>query len=345
LGIELQELERLLAAGGSRGDREERAEGAEGRGVSVVGARHAEDRRLAAITRVRAEIARLTSEYEVRPTTGLVVRAAGLLTRVEGLRGAEQVAPSRWRRDLDVAEAETCLLVGRLLWDAAGRHDPSTAEELFERAARCAGRAGDSVLQATAVLRSAFLGLYGGDPEAGIRRCVQAAAIAAPVSRGLFALARLHAAEGHALLGRAGECDQALSDAWGAMGGGGADDDPAAGICPVRTYRRLSGAAYLALGRYGEARAALSAATEEHEPGKVLAVVLGQLAMACLGEGDVEAALRYLGAAVELAVVTRAPGAVAVAARAARELMGVGEVERRGAAMEVVDRLLGMSVG
>lgn len=129
------------------------------------------------------------------------------------------------------------------------------------------------------------------------------------------------------------------------MGGGGADDDPAAGICPVRTYRRLSGAAYLALGRYGEARAALSAATEEHEPGKVLAVVLGQLAMACLGEGDVEAALRYLGAAVELAVVTRAPGAVAVAARAARELMGVGEVERRGAAMEVVDRLLGMSVG
>ena len=248
------------------------------------------------------------------------------------------VSPIRWRRDLDVAEAEAAVLIGRLMWDAAGRRDSATAEAFFDRAARRAGQAGDSVLQVTATLRAAFVGLYGGDPRSGVRRCVQAAVIAAPVSEALFALARLHAAEGHALLGNAAECDRALTTARGAMAAIG-PDDPAAGVCPPRPYQRLAGSAYLALGRHTEARVALTEAAIGYEPGKVLAIVLGHLALACLGEGDTEAALRHVRTAIELAEVTHSAGALAVASRAGREIVracGGAEPE----ALEIVDQLL-----
>jgi transcriptional regulator with XRE-family HTH domain len=247
-------------------------------------------------------------------------------------------APMRWRRDLDVAEAEAALLLGRLLWAAAGRRDSAAAQEYFDRAARRAGQAGDSVLHVTATLRSGFVGLYGGDPRTGVRKCVQAAVIAAPVSEALFALARLHAAEGHALLGHAAECDRALTTARGAMAAI-SPEDPAPGVCPPRAYQRLSGSAHLALGRHGEARVALTEAAIRYEPGKVLAVVLGHLALACLGEGDTEAALRHVRTAIEMAEATRSVGALAVACRAGREILrgpGAGGSE----AMEVVDRLL-----
>jgi tetratricopeptide (TPR) repeat protein len=247
-------------------------------------------------------------------------------------------APLRWRRDLDVAEAEAALLIGRLLWDATGRRDSSAAEEFFDRAARRAAQAGDSVLQVTAFLRAAFVGLYGGDPRAGVRRCVQAAVIAAPVSDALFGLARLHAAEGHALLGHAAECDRALTTARGALAAISADD-PAPGVCQPRTYQRLAGAAHLALGRHTEARAALTEAATRYEPGKILALVLGQLALACLGEGDTGAALRHTRTAIELAEVTHSVGAMAVAFRAGREIVrGCGGAEPE--ALEIVDQLL-----
>lgn len=326
LGVGLPELERLLSP--------------EGPQVSPAGWEGAEDGRLAAIAGVREEVAKLTAEYEARPAMGLVVQAAGLLGRVEVLRsGAVGGYPIRWRRDLDVAEAEAAILIGRLIWDAAGRRDSSAAEEFFDRAARRAAQAGDSVLQVTAALRAAFVGLYGGDPRAGVRRCVQAAVIAAPVSEALFALARLHAAEGHALLGRADECDRALTSARGAMAGI-SPDDPAPGVCLPRTYQRLAGSAYLALGRHAEARVALTEAALGYEPGKVLALVLGHLALACLGEGDTEAALRHVRTSIELADATRSRGALAVAFRAGREIMREAADGGRPEAMDVVDQLL-----
>ncbi|MEY9861619.1 transcriptional regulator with XRE-family HTH domain [Catenulispora sp. GAS73] len=414
LGVGLQDLERLLSP--------------EGPLTFAGGWESTDDGRLAAIAGVREEVAKLAAEYEARPEMGLVVRAAGLLGRVEALRAAEgagsagssvfsdvfsdgayplggaveaslyapsnasssserfligaslsdvatgtttapstqpapsaqpvtsatgvpvpvlpagspypagSVSPIRWRRDLDVAEAETALLVGRLMSDAAGRRDSSTAEEFFDRAARRAGQAGDSVLQVTATLRAAFVGLYGGDPRAGVRRCVQAAVIAAPVSEALFALARLHAAEGHAILGNAAECDRALTTARGAMAAI-SPDDPAPGVCTPRTYQRLAGSAYLALGRHTEARVALTEAAVRYEPGKVLALVLGHLALACLGEGDTDAALRHVRTAIELAEATQSVGALAVASRAGREIVrasGGAQPE----ALEIVDRLL-----
>ncbi|ACU76058.1 transcriptional regulator, XRE family [Catenulispora acidiphila DSM 44928] len=256
---------------------------------------------------------------------------------------APATTPIRWRRDLDVAEAEAALLVGRLLWDAAGRRDSSAAAEFFDRAARRAAQAGDSVLHVTVTLRAAFVGLYGGDPRAGVRRCVQAAVIAAPVSEALFALARLHAAEGHALLGNAAECDRALTTARGAMAAI-SPDDPSPGACPPRTYQRLAGAAYLALGRHTEARAALTEAAIRYEPGKTLAVVLGHLALACLGEGDTDAALRHVYTSVELAEAAQSVGALAVAFRAGREIVRSSDAAQPGT-REVVDRLLAVLGG
>ena len=454
LGVGLPELERLLSPENAAAPTPGFANGTAWEETDAG--------RLAAIADVRQEIAKLTAEYEVRPATGLVVPATGLLARVEAVRSSAQAllgvvdgpgvatavgdrsaggfigpdtaasgdpadpngsiepvgsaasagsvgsvgvvgthrsaglvglpgsggsvgpvgsigsvgsgsgsvgsagpglvgsigsvntggvtgsvaepdppsgaSPLRWRRDADVAEAEAALLIGRLLWDATGRRDSSAAEEYFDRAARRAAQAGDSVLQVTACLRAAFVGLYGGDPRAGVRRCVQAAVIAAPVSQALFALARLHAAEGHALLGHAAECDRALATARGAMAAIGAGD-PARGVCRPRTSQRLAGAAYLALGRHTEARVALTEAAIGYEPGKVLAIVLGHLALACLGEGDTGAALRHVRAAIELAEVTQSIGAMAVAFRAGREIVrGGGGAEPE--ALAIVDQLL-----
>jgi tetratricopeptide (TPR) repeat protein len=117
-------------------------------------------------------------------------------------------------------------------------------------------------------------------------------------------------------------------------------DDPAPGVCPPRTYQRLAGSAYLALGRYAEARVALTEAALRHEPGKVLAVVLGHLARACLGEGDTDAALRHLRAAIELAEMTQSVGALAVAFRAGREIMRAAGDGAPPEAMEIVEQLL-----
>jgi transcriptional regulator with XRE-family HTH domain/tetratricopeptide (TPR) repeat protein len=401
LGIGLPDLERLLspeAAGAG-------ASGAGVDGVSCVGGvgwEETDDGRLAAIAAAREETAKLTAEYETRPNIGLVVRAAGLVARVEGLRpggggsadfadaagpgaaglpspsaiaglpgpsavgwpsqklppplsphlapftpSAAAIAPTapvRWRRDLDVAEAEATLLIGRLLWDAAGRRDTSAAEEFFDRAARRAAQAGDAVLQVTATLRAAFVGLYGGDPRAGLRRCVQAAVVAAPVSEALFALARLHAAEGYALLGRAAECDRALTTARGAMAAIGADD-PAPGVCTARTYHRLAGAAYLALGRHAEARAALTEAAALYEPGKVLALVSGHLALACVGDADMDSALRHVRTAIRLAELTQSAGALEVAFRAGREIMRRSCDTPEPEALQVVDELLTVVAG
>ena len=272
--------------------------------------------------------------------SGVHVPVSGMSVSAFAATGLAAPAPTpiRWRRDLDVAEAEAALLVGRLLWDTAGRRDSSSAAAFFDRAARCAAQAGDSVLHVTAALRAAFVGLYGGDPRAGVRRCVQAAVIAAPVSEALFALARLHAAEGHALLGHAAECDRALTTARGAMAAI-SPYDPAPGVCPPRTYQRLAGSAYLALGRHTEARVALTEAAIRYEPGKVLAVVLGQLALACLGEGDTDAALRHVHTAIELAEASQSVGALAVAFRAGREVVRVSE-PARPETREIVDRLL-----
>ena len=323
LGVELHDLERLLSP--------------EAPPVHTAGREGPDDGRLAAIAGVREEVAKLTAEYDARPVMGLVVKAAGLLERVEVLRACAG-STSGWRRDLDIAEAEAALLIGRLLWDAAGRRDSSAAEEYFDRAARRAGQAGDSVLQVTAALRAGFVGLYGGDPRAGVRRCVQAAVIAAPVSEALFALARLHAAEGHALLGHAAEADRALTTARGAMAAI-SPDDPAPGVCLPRTYQRLAGSAYLALGRHTEARIALTEAAIRYEPGKVLALVLGQLALACLGEGDRDAAVRHVRTAIELAEASQSVGAIAVAFRAGREIVR-GADGAQPEAREIVDKLL-----
>ena len=332
LGVGLHELERLLSP--------------EMPQLHTLDWKEADDGRLSAITEVREEVAKLTAEYEARPVMGLVVRAAGLLARAEVLRdradgppGAVQAsADARWRRALDIAEAEAALLIGRLLWDATGRRDSSAAEEYFDRAARRAGQAGDTVLQVTATLRAGFVGLYGGDPRAGVRRCVQAAAIAAPFSEALFALARLHAAEGYALLGHTAECDRALTAARGAMTAI-SPDDPAPAVCPPRTYQRLAGSAHLALGRHAEARIALTEAAIGYEPGKVLAVVLGQLALACLGEGDTDAALRHVRTAIELAEATQSVGALAVAFRAGREIVRSAD-GAEPEAREMVEQLL-----
>jgi len=71
----------------------------------------------------------------------------------------------------------------------------------------------------------------------------------------------------------------------------------------------------------------------------VLALVLGQLALACLGEGDRDAAVRHVRTAIELAEASQSVGAIAVAFRAGREIVRDAD-DTQPEAREIVDKLL-----
>ncbi|MFD0633789.1 helix-turn-helix domain-containing protein [Catenulispora yoronensis] len=84
LGVGLHELEQLLMTGRAGG-----AAARAGRGAGTARGAEPDDALLAALAGMREEITRLVAEYEVRPGMGLVVRAAGVLARVEELRSSE----------------------------------------------------------------------------------------------------------------------------------------------------------------------------------------------------------------------------------------------------------------
>jgi Tfp pilus assembly protein PilF len=86
-------------------------------------------------------------------------------------------------------------------------------------------------------------------------------------------------------------------------------------------FDRLAGSCYLSLGRYAEAAAILTAtAARLHDRQKSRAIVLGNLALVHVRQGDVDAAAGALHQAIDMAAQTRGADGLNLIFKASREL-------------------------
>ncbi|MFI1966885.1 hypothetical protein ACH429_22700 [Streptomyces pathocidini] len=149
----------------------------------------------------------------------------------------------------------------------------------------------------------------------------------------------LHAAEAHAYLGEGRECERALVGAERhlehAHGADAAHD-----LFSPTHLGRLAGSCYLTLGNYRKAEQLLTqTAAELHDRRKSRAIVLGNLALAWMRHGDLDAALNAFNDAVNELHGTRGGGGMNIVFRAARELR---PWRNEPAVQEAQDRLMAL---
>jgi tetratricopeptide (TPR) repeat protein len=231
----------------------------------------------------------LDGAYGRVPATSPLPAATQHLAEIGAIRDARTASSAR--RELDARKADAAMLMGQLVWDASQRRDHATARMYFEQAIAAGERAGDPVLAAHGLLRTSYLALYGeGDPVAGLAFAQRAADAARRSSRALAGLGLLHAAEAHAMLGSRPDCDRVLAAADSQLGRI-SSSDTAAYLFTEPEFDRLAGSCYLSLGRYAEAATILTAtAARLHDRQKSRAIVLGNLTLVHVRQGEVDAA-------------------------------------------------------
>jgi tetratricopeptide (TPR) repeat protein len=176
-------------------------------------------------------------------------------------------------------------------------------------------------MEGLALLRTAMIALYGeGDPQAGLALAVQAAETTVRVSDVLTGLARLHAAEAHAMLADRASCEHALATADTSFTRVN-DMDAAFELYSATQFGRLAGSCYLSLADTGRAVALLeSTAAALGDGSKSQAVVLGNLARALIHQGDLDAAADRLHQAMDVIEHNWGGGGLTIIFRAGREL-------------------------
>ncbi|WP_240965612.1 transcriptional regulator [Streptomyces zingiberis] len=225
------------------------------------------------------------------------------------------------RREFLTLQAEAVAFVGQLVWDASERRDHQTARSLYTRSLDIARHVGDGVLEGLALLRMGHVALYGvRDAHEGLRLSLSAAHAPRGASHALSAVARLHAGEAHAMLGQPGQCDEELEKADRHLAR--VDDwDAALDLISPGQRHRLAGSCHLSLGRYELAvRELVDAAAELPSHTKSRSIVLGNLALARIRQGEVDAGTAALRTAIEELEGTRGGGGVSVVFGAVREL-------------------------
>jgi DNA-binding XRE family transcriptional regulator len=293
---------------------------------------------LSAVASLRQRLLGLEQRYEQVPSTALLAEAGQCLGTVTFLRA--HAGSTRVRRDLLVTEAEAATLLGQLTWDASQRRDHVTARMYYARAVEAAQQVGHPAAESLAVLRMCFVALYGEkEPREGLalaRRAGDLAATSSPVLRGLAAL---HAGEAHSMMGQAGETDVALGQAQAYLERATADDVAADMFGPAH-LDRLAGSCHLALGRHELAETTLARAAH-HSNGlsKALAIILGNLALARLGQRKVDGATEAVHQAIDVLEVTWGGGGLSVVFAAARQLRPWADA---AAVADVQDRLLSL---
>ncbi|MFI5834881.1 helix-turn-helix domain-containing protein [Micromonospora sp. NPDC051300] len=287
---------------------------------------------LITVGHLRERVRQLDERYDRTPSALLLAEAAQVHGQVSVLR---QHATGSVRRDLAAALAESATLLGQLVWDATQRHDHTASAAYFDQAIDAAKEAGDPVAQANALLRKSYLALYGVKrPTAAIVLIAQAAAVSD--SHVLTGLALLHRAEAHAMLGQARNCSEALASAEKQFATMGAQDPASALYCPSH-HARLAGSCWLSLDRPADAITSLRTAHQLiSERRKSTAVVLGNLAIACIRHRDLDMAISYLHQTVDVIERTRAGGGLNLAFAAARQLRPWRD---RSAVQDAKDRL------
>ncbi|MEV7478467.1 helix-turn-helix domain-containing protein [Streptomyces halstedii] len=300
--------------------------------------RHPERISLPAVATLRSHFDDCAERYDRMPSAGLIAEAARQLNRIAHLSSG---APrGRVQRELHVLHADACTLMGQLVWDASQRHDHATAKSYYEQSADLARHLRDATLEAHALLRTCYVALYGArDAHTGLALAERAAESAERTSPALSGLALLHVAEAHAMLRSASACERALSRAERRLARADGSDAAAELVSPTQ-FGRLAGSCYLSLGEHGRAEALLSDTAEElRDRRKSRAIVLGNLTLARIRQGEVEAAVVSLIEALTELETTRGGGGMNIVFGAARELR---PWRHEPLVAEAHDRLLGL---
>lgn len=271
------------------------------------------------VHRVRSDFYALADRYDRVPSTALLADAGLQLGRLTRLAGDARAG--RPRRELLALQAEAAMLMGQLVWDASQRRDHATARSYLVHGADIAGRLHHRTVEGHALLRTCYISLYGEhDPAQGLLLAQRAARAAEPVSPALHGLAALHAAEAHAMLGQALDCDRLLDRAGTLMADADGTDAAAELVSPTQ-FGRLAGSCHLSLGRHRQAQAVLEeTARTLLDRRKSRAIVLGNLALARIRDRAVDAGVAALDEAISEVEQTRGGGGMNLVFAAAREL-------------------------
>ncbi|HUY47900.1 MAG TPA: helix-turn-helix transcriptional regulator [Streptosporangiaceae bacterium] len=291
---------------------------------------------LVSVAYLREQVRRLDEQYDRAPSTALIPETGQHLGQISFL-GAH-ARRSYVRKELHAAEAEAATLMGQLVWDASQRSDHDTAVAYFDQAARAAQEHGDKPAEGLALLRKSFVALYGRrDPGAGLSLTQHTAHTTADASQVLTGLAMLHVAEAHAMLGDRRACEQALDAASGQIARI-QPGDPAIDLFSPTQPGRLAGSCYLFL-RDAQGAAAIleETALSLRDHSKSQAVVLGNLALAYIRLGQLDAAVARLNTAIDVTERHRGGGGLTIICAAGRQLRpwrGNSEVQ------DVYDRIM-----
>ena len=274
---------------------------------------------LVSVGYLRERVRRLDERYDRAPSTALIPEAGQCLGQIAFL-GAH-ARRSYVRRELRAAEAEAATLMGQLVWDASQRRDHGTAVAYFDQAIQAAQERGDKAAEGLALLRKSFVALYGWrDPKAGLTLTQRTADTTAGASHVLTGLAVLHMAESHAMLGDGRDCEKALDrarDEFARIQPG----DPAIDLFSPSQLGRLAGSCYLFLHDAKRAADVLEQTAQAlQDQSKSQAVVLGNLALAYIRLGALDAAVARLNLAIDVTERNRGGGGMNIICTAGRQL-------------------------
>lgn len=291
-----------------------------------------------AVARLREQVQELDQLYDKTASTSLLAAAGQCLGQVTVLRA--HAPTSRFLRELYAIEAEAATLMGQLVWDASQRRDHATARVYFDQAIEAARQLHDPDAEGLALLRTSFVALYGEkNPLAGLDLALRTAEATHRTSHALAGLAVLHAAEAYAMLGQRRDCEHALRSAERHFDRISMTD-AAMDLFSHTQHGRLAGSCYLFLGEPERAQPLLeSTADELRDRSKSQAIVLGNLALACIRQRKLDEAAGALHDAIDIVETTRGGGGMNVIFGAGRELhpwRNIAEVQ------DVYDRLLGL---
>jgi transcriptional regulator with XRE-family HTH domain len=268
---------------------------------------------------LRQQVELLDEQYVHLPSTALLADAGQYLGQVRFL--ATHVERSRVRRELHAVEAEAAILMGQLVWDASQRRDHASARTYLDQAIAAARQVRNPAFEGLALLRKAMIALYGQkDPRAGLTLAELAADTTKHASAVLTGLALLHAAEAHAMLGRLTPCEAALAAAETRFSRI-EDMDPAIDLYSETQLGRMAGSCYLALENATRAQRLLEATASSLRDGsKSQAIVLGNLALTLIRQGNLDEAAGRLHQAIDVIERNWGGGGLNILFEAGREL-------------------------
>ncbi|MEU9230321.1 helix-turn-helix transcriptional regulator [Streptomyces massasporeus] len=274
---------------------------------------------LTSVAELRREYGELAASYDQAPSASLLAKGGEQLSLITLM--ARKGPRGRAERELLALRADVLTLMGQLVWDASQRRDHATARGFYDESVVVARRLRDHTLEGRALLRTCYVELYGAqDPRSGLDLALQAANTARTTSPAVTGLALLHAGEAHAMLGEASDCEKALAQAQRQLEQTDGMD-AAADLVSSTQFGRLAGSCYLSLGQHRRAQKFLeTTATELQDRRKSRTIVLGNLTLAYIRQGEIDGAVATLSEAITELERTRGGGGLNVVFGAAREL-------------------------